>query len=97
MLALLDHVLDRLAAETSQSGKSRLFETLKPSLLGTAEKVSYAGIAEELGCSEAAARVATHRLRTRYRALLREEVARTLDDADAVEEEIRSLFAAFAR
>ncbi len=38
VLTLLDHVLDRLAAETSQSGKSRLFEALEPSLLGKAEK-----------------------------------------------------------
>jgi RNA polymerase sigma factor (sigma-70 family) len=92
---LLDMVLERLAAEMSRAGKARLFEALRPALLGTPEKVPYADIAAAVGCSEAAARVAAHRLRARYRNLLREEVARTLDDPTAIEDEIRDLFAAF--
>jgi DNA-directed RNA polymerase specialized sigma24 family protein len=93
---LLDHVLKRLEAEMSAAGKGRLFEALRPALAGTSEKVSHARTAAKLGCSEAAARAAVHRLRARYRALLREEVARTLDDPSTVDEEIRDLFAAFA-
>ena len=92
---LLDLALERLAAEMSRAGKARLFAALRPALLGTPEKVPYADIAADLACSESAARVAAHRLRTRYRNLLREEVARTLDDPTAIEDEIRELFAAF--
>jgi RNA polymerase sigma-70 factor (ECF subfamily) len=92
---LLNLVLDRLAAEMFRAGKARLFDALRPTLLGTADKVPYASIAGALGCSEAAARVAAHRLRIRYRNLLREEVARTLNDPEALEDEIRDLFAAF--
>jgi RNA polymerase sigma-70 factor (ECF subfamily) len=92
---LLNLVLDRLAAEMFRAGKARVFDALRPTLLGAPEKVAYAGVAGALGCSEAAARVAAHRLRIRYRNLLREEVARTLDDPTAIEDEIRDLFAAF--
>jgi RNA polymerase sigma factor (sigma-70 family) len=93
---LLDCVLERLAAEMSSAGKARLFEALRPTLLGSVVKVAYAEIAGELGCSESAARLAAHRLRARYRNLLRQEVARTLADPDAVDDEIHALFAAFA-
>ena len=46
--------------------------------------------------TEGAARVAVHRLRNRYRQLLREEIARTTDGSDEIEDEIRSLFTALA-
>ena len=78
----------------TRAGKSRQFEALRPALLGGAERVPYAQIAAALGLTEEAARAAAHRLRRRYRELLREEVARTLDDPAEVDEEIRSLFAA---
>jgi RNA polymerase sigma factor (sigma-70 family) len=93
---LLDHVLERLGAEVSAAGKGCLFKALRPALLGSVEKVPYVRIAAELGCSESAARLAAHRLRARYRALLRQEVARTVADPDAVDDEIRDLFTAFA-
>ncbi|HEX8199216.1 MAG TPA: hypothetical protein VF590_01920 [Isosphaeraceae bacterium] len=53
-------------------------------------------IATELGLSAGAARVAAHRLRARYRELLRAEVARTTDDPAAVDQEIGDLLAALA-
>ncbi len=93
---LLDHVLARLEAEMTTAGKVRQFEVLQSALLGSSEKLSYAQIATALGCSEGAARGAVHRLRARYRALLREEVARTIDDPSTVEEEIRELFSTFS-
>ncbi len=93
---LLDHVLERLGAEMSAAGKGGTFEMLRPALLGSADRVPYARIAAALGCSESAARLTSHRLRARYRTLLRQEVARTLADPDAVNDEIRNLFAAFA-
>jgi DNA-directed RNA polymerase specialized sigma24 family protein len=93
---LLDHVLARLETEMTTAGKNRLFEALRSSLVSSSEKVPYAQVAVALGCSEGAARGAAHRLRARYRALLREEVARTIDDSSTVEEEIRDLFGTFS-
>jgi DNA-directed RNA polymerase specialized sigma24 family protein len=93
-LTLLDRVIERLEAEMAQSGKSRQFAALKPALLGGAVRAPFARIATELGLSEDAARAAAHRLRRRYRDVLRDEVARTVDDPAQVEEEIAALFAA---
>ncbi len=92
-LTLLNRVLESLAAEMARVGKTRQFEALRPALLGAAERTSYSNIAAGLGIKEDAARAAAHRLRRRYRELLREEAAQTLDDAADVDEEIRSLFA----
>jgi RNA polymerase sigma factor (sigma-70 family) len=92
-LALLDNVMESLTVEMNRAGKARLFEALRPALLGGAKRTPYRAIAADLGMTEEAARAAAHRLRQRYRALLREEVARTLDDPADLDEEIRSLFA----
>jgi RNA polymerase sigma-70 factor (ECF subfamily) len=54
----------------------------------------YCEVAERLGMSESAVRVAVHRLRLRYRDLVRAEVAETVDDEEAVDEELRYLQAA---
>jgi RNA polymerase sigma-70 factor (ECF subfamily) len=69
---------------------------LRPSLLGGVKKTPYNKIAAELRVTEQAARSAAHRLRGRYRELLREEVASTLDDPADLDTEIRSLFAALS-
>jgi RNA polymerase sigma-70 factor (ECF subfamily) len=95
-MTLLEHVRETLAAEMARAGKARQFEALRSSLLGGAKRSPYSKIAAELGITEQAARAAAHRLRGRYRELLREEVARTLDDPAELDEEIRSLFAALA-
>ena len=58
--------------------------------------VSYAGVAERLGVSEGALRVAAHRLRQRYRDLLRAEIADTVAGPEEVEDELRCLFSALA-
>ena len=57
--------------------------------------IPYAEAAARLGLNEGAARVAVHRLRKRYRELLREEISQTLSDPADVEEELRALFRAF--
>jgi RNA polymerase sigma-70 factor (ECF subfamily) len=92
-LALLDQVLGRLREEYAGAGKGELFERLNGSIVGAGD--AHAQAAAELGMSEGAVRVAVHRLRGRYRELLREEIARTVDDAD-VDDEVRALFAALA-
>ena len=89
-LALLEQVLSRLQAELVSEGKSALFEALKDTLTGV-RSLTYAAIGAELGMSVGAVKVAAHRMRRRYRALLREEIAQTLASADEISAEIRYL------
>jgi len=93
-LALLDQVLRRLREEYVRLGKEELFEQLKPVLTETSRAVRYADIAVRLGSSEGAVKVAVHRLRRRYRELLRAEIAETVASEAEIDDEIRSLFAA---
>jgi RNA polymerase sigma-70 factor (ECF subfamily) len=95
-LALLDGVLTRLSAEHAARGKGELFDRLSDFLAGERQPGGYAGAAAELGLSEGAVKVAVHRLRQRYRELLREEIGRTLHDPGDVDDELRALFAALA-
>ncbi len=95
-LTLLDQVLGQLELEMSSAGKSSQFVVLQPALLGGAERVPYAAIAATLSLSEDAARAAAHRLRRRYRELLRNLVARTVDDPRDVDDEISMLFSALS-
>ncbi len=90
-LLLLELVLQRLAAEFAAAGNQRQFEILQPTLAGS-RTASYQQIAQDLGTSEEAARQTAHRLRKRYRELLRAEVRQTIAEPGEVEDEIRSLF-----
>ena len=92
-LALLGKVILGLEAAWNADGMAAQFEKLKPCLTADSARIPYAELAVALGMSEGAARVAVHRLRKRYRALLTQEVARTLSSREAVEEEMRTLFA----
>jgi RNA polymerase sigma-70 factor (ECF subfamily) len=95
-LALLDQVLARLQAEFVADGKEKQFDELKVLLTEGKGATSYAAVAARLGTTEGAAKVAVHRLRRRYRELLREEISHTVATPAEIEEEIRHLFAAFA-
>lgn len=90
-LTLLGRVLEQLRREYEEAGKEATFEALRG---GLADDVPYATIADRLGTTVGAARVAAHRLRRRYGDLLRREIASTLDDPAEVDDEIRELFAA---
>ena len=90
-------MLDRAGARVHRLlGRSSLFERLKAALTDGPRAVTYARIADEFGMTEAAVEGAVRRLRQRYRSLLREQIAATLDDPspDAIDDEIRALFAA---
>ena len=76
------------------AGKSRHFIVLKPALSAGATRPPFAEVGAALGLSDDAARAAAHRMRRRYRELLREEVARTVEGPESVEEEITALFCA---
>ena len=91
-MTLLDKVLDDMAREE----KDLDFNRWKPFLSVSSGHLSYAEIAAQFGLTEGAARVAVHRLRKHYRSRLREEIARTLDGDELVEEEMRALFAALS-
>ena len=93
-LTLLDQVLKRLRAELAAGGKAVLFEELKPALTG--EPTPYARVAEKLGMSEGAVKVAAHRLRRRYREMIRAEVAQTVGNEKDVDEELRDLMSALS-
>jgi len=90
-LAVLDQVLGRLGGEYIQSGKLKLYEAIEPCLTSGAGAIDYAQVSRELAMTEGAVRVAVHRLRRRYRDLLREEIAQTVDSPEQVEEEIAYL------
>ena len=90
-LALLALVLARLEAETDR----KEFTTFKPFLTADKDKIPYAEVAGKVGTTEGAVKVSVHRLRQRYRKLLREEIAHTVAGPAQVDEEIRHLFAAF--
>ncbi|HXJ55104.1 MAG TPA: sigma-70 family RNA polymerase sigma factor [Verrucomicrobiae bacterium] len=92
-LALLSQVLNRLEAEFCASNKALLFQELKGVLSGEETGSSYAELGQRLGMSETNVKVTVHRLRRRYRELLREEVATTVDSPEKIDDEIRHLFA----
>jgi RNA polymerase sigma-70 factor (ECF subfamily) len=87
---LLDTVVGRLRAEYVGAGKGSLFEALKDHLWGE-KSCTHAQLGAQLGLSEGASRIAVHRLRVRYRELLRLEVASTVQKPEDVEEELRYL------
>lgn len=90
-ITLLAQVLTRLEAETD----AKQFAALKPVLTAEKDSIPYAAVAGKLGTTEGAVKVAVHRLRKRYRQLLREEIAHTVASPAEVDEEIRHPFAAF--
>lgn len=81
-----------LRAEAEASGKSEQFEALKGTLTGTEPDRS--AIAQQLGMSAGALKVAVHRLRQRYRELLRAEIAQTVTEPSEIEDEMRTLVSA---
>jgi RNA polymerase sigma-70 factor (ECF subfamily) len=96
-MALLDSVLGRLEEEYREVGKAELFERLREFLVTGMEPATYAEAGAETGMTGEAVRKAVYRLRHRYYALFREEIARTVADASEVEEEMRYLCDVIAR
>lgn len=93
-LAVLDQALTSLRTETTKGEKAKEFQLLGAFLSREAEPGEYARIAGELGVSVSAVAVAVHRLRQRYREVLRECVASTMAEPWQADQEIRQLIAA---
>jgi len=94
-LTLLRKVLDTMESEFSATGKVRIFQELKVFLNGE-KGGTYAQVGARLGMSETSVKVTVHRLRQRYRELLRLEIANTVSSEEMIENEIRALFEALS-
>ena len=90
-ITLLEQVYRTLEEEHQQQGKGKLFDALRGTLAGPGNSAPYAELAQHVGLNEAAVKVAVHRLRQRYRALLREAITQTVASEAEVEEELRYL------
>jgi RNA polymerase sigma-70 factor (ECF subfamily) len=87
-MGLIERALEHLRSESAAAGKAAGFDHLKAFLTGEGD---YRQAAAALGMNEGAARVAVHRMRRRYRELLMAEIAETVSDPAAIQEEIRHL------
>ncbi|MCY2959956.1 MAG: sigma-70 family RNA polymerase sigma factor [Planctomycetota bacterium] len=95
-LSVLDAALVRLERRMEREGKTKLFAALKPFLAAETDAANLRSIAESLGSTEGAVKVAAHRLRQAWREEIRAEIASTLDDVRDLDDEVRGLFAALA-
>jgi RNA polymerase sigma-70 factor (ECF subfamily) len=96
-LTVLDRVMMSQRTDFRQRGKEDLFDRLKGNLIGEESPFFYRETASKFGMSEAALRVAVHRLRRRFGELLRAEIAQTVTTDEDVEDEIRYLIRALKR
>ncbi len=93
---VVERALRRLGDECEKHGRRRVFDVLSGSLTADRKDVSYANFARILGLQETAVKSLVHRLRERYRALLREEVAETVGGIHEIDDELRYLCAALS-
>lgn len=96
-LAVMEHALNAVEAEFKSAGKAEQFSLLQPWLVGETEALSQADVARQLGLNEGAVKVAIHRLRKRFRELLRSEIAQTVAEHEDIDAELRYLIEALAQ
>lgn len=95
-ITLLEQVYRRLEEEYCRQNKPSLFNRLRATLTGDSRTAPDAELAGDLGMTEGAVKVAVHRLRQRYRALLREAISDTVAGPEEMEDELRHLFRTLA-
>jgi RNA polymerase sigma-70 factor (ECF subfamily) len=95
-VTVLQQALIHLRDEADKAGRDELFEELKSFLEGEARPGDYAAVGAKLGMTANSVAVAVHRLRQRYRELVRAEIANTVASAEEIEDELRHLFAVLA-
>ena len=93
---VVEHALRRLREECESKGKLWLFQALSPHLPEERDEVSYANLSADLEVAETAVKKQLHKMRQRYRCLLRAEVSRTVENPADVDDEIRYLCAVLA-
>jgi RNA polymerase sigma-70 factor (ECF subfamily) len=92
--AMLAQALARLRGEYAAAGKEAWFEQLKQTLTEGRGTIAYAALAARLETSEAAVKMAVHRLRQRYREAIRCEIAATVAHPSQIEDELREVLRA---
>ncbi len=88
---LLENTLNRLRADLATRGKGDLFDHLKGHIWGLEAERPYSEVADRFQLSEGVIKVTVHRMRQRYRVMLRSEVADTVADPADVDDELRYL------
>jgi len=96
-MTLIAQAQDRLRAEAVATGDRERFDLLEPTLVGERTDLGYAALATRFGVTETAVKSMVLRLRRRFRALLREEVAQTVGNEADVDQELQHLFTAIPR
>ena len=94
--ALLNHALVALEQELARAGRKEIFDVLGEFVMMHGKEARHDEAAQKLGMSEGSARVAVHRLRKRYRELVREHVAATVGSEAEVDDELRHLIGLYA-
>ena len=89
-LAVLDRALARLREEFALSGRAVLFDGLKPFLMGDRGDLTFRQVAEQLRITEGAAKMTVTRMRQRFRALVRQELAQTVVTSGELDEELQA-------
>lgn len=92
--SLLEQVLQLLRAEYVALGKAAQFDVLRRVIWGGHQEGGYEALARQVGMSEGAFKVAVHRMRTRFKECLRQEVAQTVATPGEVDDELRHLLSA---
>ena len=95
-VTVLERAMQALDAECKAQNKPELVHQMRPWLMGESGYGDQVAIAATLGLSLPATKAVIHRLRSRFRSLVKAEVAGTLAPDGSVEDEMRSLFAALA-
>ena len=93
---VVEQALRRLREECEGKDRLRLFYALSRHLVEERDEVSYAKLSAALGVTESAVKNLLHAMRQRYRCLLRDEVAHTVESSADIQDEIRYLCAALA-
>lgn len=93
-MTLLKRAMSRLRDEFIGADKQQLFDCIKAHITAEQGSIAYNTVATKLNMTEAAVRVSAHRIRQRYRELVRQEIAHTVTDTEQVDEEMSDLFAA---
>ncbi len=91
-LETYERATEQLRSDCKAKGKGELFDALKSCLSGV--ELDRAKIAERLGLSDGAVKVSIHRLRQRFREILRAEIGQTVAEPGDVDDEMRHLVAA---
>jgi RNA polymerase sigma-70 factor (ECF subfamily) len=96
-IAIVERAVSGLQAESEATGETRRFTVLRPWLIALEDRAAANEAARSLGMTDGAFKVAVHRLRKRFRQLVKDQIASTLDDPGALQGELDYLIQALTR